>query len=141
MDFDLWDLDMSFNYEPIPFKEIKSDEYIPTSESVKGLIEKAIPKRDTSLANVLVRLEGRNSRFNEMIVWDENICPTIHSHGHYRGDDISKFTRLDFIHAQCFPEDYDEGKQSIGYICGMSVPPIMIKRIVTRLIESGIFKG
>lgn len=139
-DFDLWHLDMSFNYETIPFKEIKSNEYIPPSESVKGLIEKAIPKRDTSLADVLIRLEGRNSRFNEMIVWDENICPTIHSHGHYRGDDISKFTRMDFIHAQSFPEDYDEGKQSISYICGMSVPPIMIKRIVERLIESGIFK-
>jgi len=52
---------------------------------------------------------------------------------------VSKFTRLDFIHAQTFPEDYDEGKQSIAYICGMSVQPIMIKRIVTRLIEEGVF--
>ena len=29
----------------------------------------------------------------------------------------------------------------VNYICGMSVPPIMIKRIVTRLIESGVFPG
>ena len=65
---------------------------------------------------------------------------TLHHHGHYRANDVSKFTRKDFIHAQTFPEDYDEGKQNINYICGMSVPPIMIKRIVTRLIESGVFK-
>ena len=138
--YDLWDLDMSFNYAPIKFKDIKSSEYIEPSESVKELIGKAIPIKDKNLADVLIRTEGRNSRFNEMIVWDENICPTIHNHGHYRGDDVSKFTRLDFIHAQSFPEDYDEGNQSISYICGMSVPPLMIKRIVTRLIESGVLK-
>lgn len=140
IDFNLQRLDMSFNYAPILFKEIKSDEYIQPSESVTELIGKAIPVKDKSLADVLIRLENRCSRFNEMIVWDENICPTIHNHGHYRGDDVSKFSRLDYIHAQTFPEDYDECNQSIGYICGMSVPPIMIKRIVTRLIESGVFK-
>lgn len=133
------ELDMTFNYEPIKFKEIKSNEYLTPSESVVDLISKAIPNKDKSLADVLIRTEKRNSRFNECIVWDETICPTIHNHGHYRGDDVSKFTKMDFIHAQTFPEDYDECKQSIGYICGMSVPPLMIKRIVTRLIESGVF--
>ena len=137
--FDLYNLDMSFNYEPIKFKEIRSRMRIETSESVKELIGKAIPIKDKTLADVLIRTEGRNSRFNECIVWDENICPTIHNHGHYRGDDVSKFTREDFIHAQSFPEDYDEGNQSIAYICGMSVPPIMIKRIMQRLIEKGLF--
>lgn len=139
VDFDLDTLDMSFNYEPIKFKEIKDCEVITPSDSVIDLISKAVPVSDKSLADVLIRTEGRNSRFNECIVWDENICPTIHHHGHYRADDVSKFTRIDFIHAQTFPEDYDEGTQNVNYICGMSVPPIMIKRIVTRLIESGIF--
>lgn len=132
-------MDMGFNYEPIYFKQIKSSQYIEPTESVKFLIQNAIPIKDKALSDVLIRTEGRNSRFNECIVWDENICPTIHNHGHYRGNDISKFARNDYIHAQSFPEDYDEGNSSISYICGMSVPPIMIKRIVTRLIESGIF--
>ena len=134
------ELDMAFNYEPIKFKEIKDNEVIKPSDTVIELLGKAIPNQDKALGDVLSRTEGRNSRFNEMIVWDELICPTIHNHGHYRGNDVSKFTRMDFIHAQTFPEDYDENGQSIGYICGMSVPPIMIKRIVTRLIESGVFE-
>lgn len=46
----------------------------------------------------------------------------------------------DVTHAQTFPEDYMYGREKAEYICGMSVPPIMIKRIMTRLIESGIFK-
>ena len=139
IDFDLEHLDMSFNYEPIKFGDIKDNEIIKVSDSVLSLINQAIPIKDKILADVLKRTEGRNSRFNECIVWDENICPTIHNHGHYRANDLSKFTKLDFVHAQTFPEDYDECKQSIGYICGMSVPPLMIKRIVTRLIEKGLF--
>ena len=133
------ELDMGFNYEPIYFREIKDSVVVKPSESVIALIQNATPGIDKTLASVLQRTEGRNSRFNECIVWDENVCPTIHNHGHYRGNDLSKFTKIDFVHAQTFPEDYDEGSQSVGYICGMSVPPIMIKRIVTRLIESGVF--
>ena len=49
-------------------------------------------------------------------------------------------TKLEVIRSQTFPEDYDFDKQNVEYICGMSVPPLMIKRIVTRLIESGVFK-
>lgn len=46
--------------------------------------------------------------------------------------------------SQTFPQDYDFGSDSYsayGYICGMSVPPLMIKRIVTRLIEAGVFEN
>lgn len=142
IDFDLDSLDTSFNYEPIKFKEIKSTEFSEPSESAKKLIGMAIPGIDKLFADVLERMENRRSRFNESIVWDENICPTITARGNcYRGNDVSKFTRLDYIHAQTFPEDYKEGRQSIAYICGMSVPPVMIKRITNRLIESGLYKG
>jgi hypothetical protein len=50
--------------------------------------------------------------------------------------------QMDIIHAQTFPEDYDFMSDSctgVCYVCWMSVPPVMIKRIVTRLIESGVF--
>ena len=60
---------------------------------------------------------------------------------------VKKKTKVsidDIIHAQTFPEDYNFNPRNysqVGYICGMSVPPIMIKRIVTRLIEQGVFDG
>ena len=131
---------MGFDYLPIYFKEVKTGVGESPTESVKFLISNAIPSKDKSLAAPLQRVEGRNSRFNEMIVWDDDIAPTVHNNGIYRGNDVQKFTRLDFIHCSTFPEDYDEMNQDISYICGMSVPPVMIKRIVTRLIESGLFK-
>ena len=49
---------------------------------------------------------------------------------------------FDLLPSQTFPEDYQFNTESVTgvtYICGMSVPPIMIKRIVTRLIEQGVY--
>ena len=45
----------------------------------------------------------------------------------------------DYRNAQTFHYDYEFGKEEVSYICGMSVPPLMIKRLVTRLIQSGLF--
>lgn len=133
------ELDMSFNYEPILFGEVKEGIGESLTESGKYILDNAT-KQDKSFADVLIRLENRNSRFNEMIVWDDDVCPTIHNHGHYRGNDKCKFTLEDYRNAQTFPTDYIfESKAQAAYICGMSVPPLMIKRIVTRLIESGVF--
>ena len=61
---------------------------------------------------------------------------------HYRPIEKERISMQDIIHAQTFPEDYDfetEKDSDIEYICGMSVPPVMMKRIVMRLIEEGVF--
>lgn len=140
IDFELNELDMSFNYEPVTYGMIKEGIGANVTEGCFKLLQNAI-KSDTSLADVLIRTEGRNSRFNEMIVWDDDICPTIHAHGFYRGNDKCKFSMEDYRNAQTFPQDYQfESVAQAAYICGMSVPPLMIKRIVLRLIESGLFE-
>ena len=131
------DLDMSFNYEPITFGEVK--EGVGAPAACYELLCKALPT-DKSLADILIRLENRNSRFNEMLVWDDTIAPTIHTHGFYRANDKTKFSEEDYRNCSTFPRDYNWGEQSASYICGMSVPPIMMKRVVTRLIESGVFE-
>ncbi len=134
--FDLERLDMSFNYEPITFGEVK--EGVGEPAACYELLCKAKPG-DRCLADILIREEGRNSRFNEMIVFDDSIAPTIKTKGFYRGNDKTKFTDADYRNCSTFPSDYDWLGQKASYICGMSVPPIMIKRIVTRLIEKGVF--
>jgi DNA (cytosine-5)-methyltransferase 1 len=137
--FDLTEIDMSFNYEPIPFGKIKEGEGGQPSTKAKELLEIA-NKSDKSLGDIVARTEGRTSMFNVAVVWDDDICPTIHNHGFYRGNDKVKFSIEDYRNAQTFPEDYQfENVAQASYICGMSVPPLMIKRIVTRLIEAGMF--
>lgn len=134
--FDLNNLDMSFNYEPVLFKEVK--EGVGGVAACYELLCKAKPG-DKSLADVLKREEGRDSRFNEMIVWDDALAPTVHTHGFYRGNDKTKFSVEDYRNCGTFPRDYDWCGQNASYIVGMSVPPVMMKRVIQRLIESGVF--
>ena len=138
LDFDLNSINLSFYYEPVLFKEVKAGTGGKVSSSVCTMLQNA-NENDRALADVNLRLYGKGSRFNEMIVWDNKIAPTIHTHGFYRGNDITKFSMEDYRNCQTFPQDYDFGSEVASYICGMSVPPVMMKRVVVRLIESKIF--
>ena len=137
VDFDLERLDMSFNYEPILFGEVK--EGVGEPAACYELLCKAKPG-DKALSDILKREEGRDSRFNEMIVWENIVAPTVKTQGFYRGEEKTKFSTEDYRNCSTFPRDYDWCGQIASYICGMSVPPVMMKRVVTRLIESGLFK-
>ena len=141
IDFDLQRLDMSFNYAPVLFGEVKEGVGGNVSSKVNELLNMAIPNVDNRLADIIIRTEGREKRFNEKIIWDDKICLTLTSHGFYRGNDKCKLSDKDYINVSTFPGDYNYEGANIAYITCMSVPPIMIKRIVTRLIESGIFEG
>ena len=141
--FDLERLDMSFNYEPITFGEITNGECDVRSGKTHDIAAQSI-KGEKSIADTLVRLGQKYSMFAHRIIDEEDIVPAILSRHRdiwlRNGNGISKG---DMISAQTFPQDYDFGGDSysnVEYICGMSVPPIMIKRIVTRLIEKGVFE-
>ena len=144
--FDLERLDMSFNYEPITYGEIKEGEGEQLNPDTR--IYKLLCKcnsNDTSLCDVVERTEGKTSLFNYLVLQEQNIFPTLTAGSAVtpmRGKEKTYCTCEDMIHSQTFPEDYDfikKNRKNVQYICGMSVPPIMIKRIVTRLIESGAF--
>lgn len=137
-------IDMSFNYAPITYGEIKSGEGIPVnvnSKTYKLLNE--IKVKEKSLANAHKRLYGKKSFFQSCVIRDNEILPTIRANipDCYRINEKARISLEDIIHAQTFPEDFDFGKKgNIGYVCGMSVPPVMMKRIAERVIESGIFE-
>lgn len=143
-------LNMTFNYEPIPYKVIKSkdgDEFSDAAKAGKlyNMFMQAKPT-DKTLADVDLRNGGKGSYFQMYIIHDEDVMPTIRasrSYSNYRWEDKKKTTMEDVIHGQTFPEDYNFGVKTpdnVAYVCGMSVPPIMIKRIVERLIEEGVYK-
>lgn len=133
------ELDLSFNYVPITYGEIKEGEGGQPSQKAGELLQIA-NKSDKNLGDIVMRTEKRLSMFNIAIVWDDDICPTIHNHGFYRGNDKVKFSLEDYRNAQTFPEDYEfESVSQASYICGMSVPPVMIKRIVDKLLAQGVF--
>ena len=136
-------LDMSFNYEPITYGEIKSGVgKAIKSEQCKRLLNLAT-KDDKRFIDIFSRLGEKERCFGQKIAWEENVLQTITAKmDYYRGTEKTKISLEDVVHAQTFPEDYcfPEMKWDIvTYFCGMSVPPIMIKRIIKRLMEQGVF--
>lgn len=137
-------IDMSFNYVPIMYGEIKNGEGAKLNNNTVCYkwLQKA-KHGDTGLDKPIMREGLPRSLFSEKVLWDDLIAPTlVASPGYYRGKEKTQISVEDIIHIQTFPEDYDFMKESferIKYVCGMSVPPIMIKRLVLRLIENGVF--
>jgi DNA (cytosine-5)-methyltransferase 1 len=82
--------------------------------------------------------------FNTILIHNRDVFPTISS-GHsslFDYENKSAVSAMDIVHASTFPEDYNFIKDTfatVNYVCGMSVPPVMMKRIVTRLIDEGVF--
>lgn len=141
LDFDLDCIDMSFNYEPVLYKQIKNGigSTLGTDSQYYRLLSHA-KQSDIKFSEIKVRLGEKESCFTDKIAWESNVLPTITAKcGIYDGIDIAKISDNSIRNAQTFPQDYDFGKEDVAYICGMSVPPIMIKRLMTRLIKSGLF--
>lgn len=144
LDFDLDNIDLNFNYEPILFGAAKAGIGYNISGRLHKLLQQALPS-EKDMGEVTTRIEGKQSCFYQKIIHDNEVMCTIPA-GHnclWRFTEKTKISSEDIINCSTFPCDYNFGIKSfanVSYICGMSVPPIMIKRIVTRLIESGIFK-
>lgn len=138
------DLDLTFNYLPITYREIVSGNGVPINKDSQTykMLQIAI-NSDKAIGDVFERIGEKRRCFNDKIVWkDDVMCTIAASAGCFRGEEKTRISIEDIIHGQTFPEDYNFKTWSfnnVKYICGMSVPPIMIKRIVTRLIEQGVF--
>lgn len=139
------DLDMSFYYEPVRYGEIKSGPggEIRRESMAFQALQKAIPG-DKDIGDVYRRIGERPRCFSNRIVWEEDIHPTITATAdQYRGEEKKRISIEDLIHIQTFPEDFDFIRNTYYralYVCAMSVPPVMIKRIVSRMIEAGVFE-
>jgi DNA (cytosine-5)-methyltransferase 1 len=138
LDFDLDKIDMVFNYEPIIYGVFKSKE----EKIANGKMSEAIKqiRKGEKINECMQRIYGVNSGITHKLCLEKNVFPTqIAGHGDMWLINGNHPSEKDVLTAQTFPQDYNFGKEQVEYTCGMSVPPIMIKRIVTRLIESGLF--
>ena len=145
LDFDLDKINMTFDYKPITYGEIKDGKGRPINKNTQAYnyISKYATEKDLRLCDIFEKLKQKPRCFGLKIAWDCNVLQTITAKLDYiRGKELTTISLDDIIHAQTFPDDYnflEKNWQNVSYFCGMSVPPIMIKRVVTRLIESGLF--
>ena len=134
-DLNLPKIKLGFHEKPIPFGEVRSEHGVPVKEgtAIKKLMDARKPS-DRKLADINSRLYGKHKGFSNYIWSDERVCGTIASGGSYfRMADGMGLSRQDFINVQTFPQDYDFIDQSVQYVCGMSVPPVMMARIAQEV--------
>lgn len=143
LDFDLNKIDMYFNYKPITYGVIKDGtKYLNPESQTYQLCKLALPS-ENNIGDVNKRINNKVSGFQTYMIGDDDIVPTIRSKPDIIDrQEIRYISENTIINAQTFPQDFDfisRSYSNVSYICGMSVPPIMIKRVVERLIKSEIF--
>lgn len=140
------ELDMAFNYEPITYGEIKEGKSKPMGKNTKfyQIASQALPQ-DKNIADTRIRLGEKGAAFQTLYIRKDQIVPTQRAKPDLIDlEELAYVSKETIRNAQTFPCDYDfvnDTYTNVGYICGMSVPPVMIKRIVNKLLEQGVFDG
>ena len=128
-------LKMHFDMPPIPFKDVRDPygkEMSETNTSGK-LMKYRIPK-DRSLSDINERVTKKKSGFTSPINHDDEPVQTITAGGYqFRMCDGLLMTDKDIISCQTFPQDYDFMDQTVQYVCGMSVPPVMMAKVAEQI--------
>lgn len=129
-DLDYPKLVMNFNSKPIPFEKVREPYGKATGDNLASKLMKYRIPSDRCLQDINKRVRKTNSGFTSPINHDDEPVQTITAGGYcFRMCDGLLMTDKDIINCQTFPQDYDFKKQSVQYVCGMSVPPVMMAKI------------
>ena len=126
---------MFFNEAPVYFGEVRTESGKPVDQQTQAykLLQMRRPG-DKCMGDINMRWKGKNTGFTVNIVADNDVSCTLTSGGGmYRDFDAMGFGDMDFVNIQTFPQDYDFGSESPQYVCGMSVPPVMMAQIAKEV--------
>lgn len=135
-DLNLPKIILQFNEKPILYGEIASDNYKPIDQSTNMYkLWKNRRPGDRTLSDAAQRVQNRDMGYGYRYVYKDMVCPTITSHSKMilRFDVPGALADEDVIKVQTFPQDYDFCGNSVEYVCGMSVPPVMMKKIAAEV--------
>lgn len=80
LDFDLSNIDLTFNYKPITFGDIMTGQHTVESGKIAE-VGKLSNEEDNLLSDTMMRLYNKRTYFSERIVYRNKICPTITAGG------------------------------------------------------------
>lgn len=138
-------LDLRFNEPEIPFGKVRSEIGKDKSDTERGQLMKHAIYGDKNLADINMRLHKKNSGFNSMIRYDHEVCSTITAgEKDFRFYDKMACTDYDYMVCGSYPIDYYWRKKTdeayAKYLIGMSVPPVMVAQISSRIYEQWLSK-
>ena len=135
-------LDLTFNEEPILFEQVKetsSNERQLTGNAMRLWKDRKFG--DLDLDTVSTR-EGRpNYMFNYKFIYNKKVSNTVTGSDNCILYDESRYrSKRELRLCGSYPLDYDFLKLKNEYLIGMSVPPVMVAQIASRIYEQWISK-
>lgn len=134
-DLNLAKINLSFNEYPIVYGDVRSGTgrpINPESETYKRWLLRR--PTDQNIGDITKRELGKDLSFNTIIIRNNRVANTVASGSVMLRDDVAEhLTEMDYIRIQSFPIDYDFMDQNVQYVTGMSVPPIMMKKIAEQI--------
>ena len=135
-------LNLDFNEEPITMQGVADFSGREMSSKVIKLLWDNRQHGDTNQAAANERLYGKGSNFNQAYVYLDKVCPTLAGKEtcliHF--DQPRYLSTSEVCNISSFPQDYNFTGQSPHYICGMSVPPVMMAQIASAIWEQWLSK-
>lgn len=137
-DLKLQKLVLEFDEPVVTFGMVRSEHGKPFGEKstvLRQLLELR-QSSDKCVADISNRVRRKNSGFTNPLMRDNEPASTIVSGGSmYRMVDGLSLTDEDIINCQTFPQDYEFLDQQPQYVCGMSVPPVMMAHVARQVYE------
>lgn len=134
-DLSLPPLELNFNDPPVLYRDIRTGDGSTINPESKTYARWHLKRpRDLNMGDVTEREEGKMSNFNTILLKGQKVANTLASSSVFLRDDVPRhISDLDIIRMQTFPSDYDFMDASVQYVCGMSVPPVMMQRIAEQI--------
>lgn len=135
-------LNLKFNEPTILFKEVAdySGREINSPVMRERWENRQYGDKDQSDANT--RMNGKQGGFNFQYAYLEKVCPTLVA----KEDCLLHFDQPKYLGKSevccisSFPQDYNFAGQLPHYVCGMSVPPLMIAQVALQVWEQWLSK-
>lgn len=133
---------LDFKEKEIKYKDIMDDNVErPLYKSYLKLWKERV-EGDNSLSDISLRMYGKESFFNCKLEYKSKVCHTIMA----KQDSNISFYKPAFLSdkeiilASSFPTDFNFLGRKVNYICGMSVPPVMMANIATEVYNQWLSK-
>ena len=137
-------IDMEFNEPPILFGEVADNLGRPlTPTTIQYKLWKEVRDGETDLASAAIRIYGKKKFFSTRLFYKDRVAWTLVPDYHcclLHKDEPVFLSDSEIVKCSSFPSDYDNQDQKVGYMCGMSVPPVMMAQVASRVYDQWLSK-
>lgn len=122
-----------FSESVITFGDVRTKKGKPAAGQAAELLRYR-RKGDRDLSDINKRVTKKTSMYTSQIFYDDEPARTVTAGGYMaRFCDGMLLSDQDISNIQTFPQDYDFCGMDVQYVCGMSVPPVMMANVAREV--------